>query len=1022
MTPLYSTSLYPTHHAPDEKPMAGQGTLERGLRQAEERLTRVGAPYMARHQPFLLDEPDSVWLVYAGKVDVFAVEVQDDQPIGIRRHLLRAEAGQAIFGMDVGTSGIRLLASGVAGAQVLKIEQARLKELAQDPAHTADVIPLLDHWVSELSCGIAPSLSPREHAILEPGQELALERGVAMPQKGHVWVKHLAGDSWFMGRRELRLNGADGFLPVSTRTWLQVVSASTLQVVDTTTLIEKDPTWSSLERFHRLVFNCIASNLKQTKRAEVKRLKDKAELDERVVGNALSRLASVLEPPRDLVKTSSLLKFVGEERGESLFGLVPDDALLTACRWVGRALGLTIQLEPGAKDRAKDWAKDWKSKDPLGDIARASRIRTRRVALRGEWWRDDNGPLLAFTQETQHPCALLPTSAGYELLDSVEQTRLPVTEKIASILAPFAYTFYRPFPERMLTAWDLIKFGLHGSQNDLRTIALMGVAGGLLGTLIPLATGAIFDSVIPGAARGTLFQLSLALIVSALAAALFQLTRGIASLRLEGRLGVSIQAAIWDRLLSLPMPFFRDYTAGDLTERAMGIDAIRQVLSSTTILSILASVFSVFNFGLLFVYDPRLAWVATGLVVVAIGAAGLVSYLQMRHQRLLTQMEGRITGLVLEFITGISKLRVAGAEGRAFGFWAREYSAQRKLAYKTRSLANSLIVFNATYPILTSMVIFATLMSFGAATALTQSATTSTGKFLAFSAAFSQFLFAGLQMTAAVVSVLSVVPLYERVKPILQTFPEVDQVKSDPGELTGEIQIKHVNFRYRSDGPLVLQDVSLSVEAGEFVALVGPTGSGKSTVLRLLLGFDAPESGAIYYDGQDLHGLDIRAVRRQLGVVLQNGKLMPGDILTNIVGASTLTIEDAWEAARMAGLDQEIEQMPMGMRTIIGEGGSTLSGGQRQRLLIARAVVTKPRVLFLDEATSALDNATQAAVGASLERLQATRVVIAHRLSTIIKADRIFVLEAGRLVQSGTYTELMSQPGLFADLVKRQLA
>jgi ATP-binding cassette subfamily C protein len=214
----------------------------------------------------------------------------------------------------------------------------------------------------------------------------------------------------------------------------------------------------------------------------------------------------------------------------------------------------------------------------------------------------------------------------------------------------------------------------------------------------------------------------------------------------------------------------------------------------------------------------------------------------------------------------------------------------------------------------------------------------------------------------------------------------------------------------------------LNIEAGEFAALVGPSGSGKSSLLRLLLGFDTPESGAIYYDGQDLHGLDLQAVRRQLGVVLQNGKLMPGDIRTNIVGMSALTIEDAWEAVRMAGLDKEIEQMPMGMHTVIGEGGSTLSGGQRQRLLIARAIVTKPRILFFDEATSALDNAAQAVVAASLERLQATRVVIAHRLSTIVKADRIFVLDAGRLVQTGTYAELVNQPGLFADLVKRQLA
>ena len=301
-----------TSHAPDEKPMAGQGTPDRagatlsaGLRR-EERLTQVGG-----HQPFLLDEPDSVWIVYAGKVDVFAVEMQDGQPTGMRRHLLRAEAGQAIFGMNVGTSGIRLLASGIAGTQLLKLKQARLRELAQDPAHTADVIPLLEHWVSGLSSGIAQSLSPREHTILEPGQELAVERGVAMPQKGIVWVKHLAGDSCFMGRRELRLSSADGFLPVSTRTWLQSVSASTLRVVDTGLSSEQDPTWSSLEHFHRLVLNCIVSNLKQTRRAEVKRLKDKAELDQRVVGNALSRLASVLEKPRDLVKAPVLINVRG---------------------------------------------------------------------------------------------------------------------------------------------------------------------------------------------------------------------------------------------------------------------------------------------------------------------------------------------------------------------------------------------------------------------------------------------------------------------------------------------------------------------------------------------------------------------------------------------------------------------------------------------------------------------------------------------------------------------------------------
>jgi ATP-binding cassette subfamily C protein len=216
--------------------------------------------------------------------------------------------------------------------------------------------------------------------------------------------------------------------------------------------------------------------------------------------------------------------------------------------------------------------------------------------------------------------------------------------------------------------------------------------------------------------------------------------------------------------------------------------------------------------------------------------------------------------------------------------------------------------------------------------------------------------------------------------------------------------------------------VSLQCRPGEFVALVGPSGSGKSTLLRLLLGFEAPEAGAIRYDRRDLAALDARAVRRQIGTMLQNGRLLAGDIFTNIVGASTLTLEDAWAAARLAGLDEDIRQLPMGMHTVLSDGASTLSGGQRQRLLIARAIVHKPRLLFFDEATSALDNRTQEIVGESLERLAVTRLVIAHRLSTIQKADRIYVLERGRIVESGTYRELMQRRGVFAALARRQLA
>jgi ATP-binding cassette subfamily C protein len=372
---------------------------------------------------------------------------------------------------------------------------------------------------------------------------------------------------------------------------------------------------------------------------------------------------------------------------------------------------------------------------------------------------------------------------------------------------------------------------------------------------------------------------------------------------------------------------------------------------------------------------------------------------------------------VLQFLSSISKLRVAGAEIQAFAVWAERFGQQRRHQLRSRTTANMLATFNAGLPLVCQLVIFAL-----AASLLTSEQSLRTGDFLAFMAAFTICLNGMLQASQAIVRAAVVIPMYEHARPILTALPEVDSGKADPGQLSGSIEVQHLSFRYQEDGPLVLRDVSLQIDAGEFVALVGPSGSGKSTTLRLLLGFEEPEAGNIYYDGQEFSGLDRQAVRNQIGVVLQGGRLMAGDIFTNIVGSSLATMDDAWEAARMAGLDGDIEAMPMGMHTVISEGGGTFSGGQRQRLMIARALVRRPKMLYFDEATSALDNRTQSIVSKSLERMRASRIVIAHRLSTIQHADRIYVLDKGRVVETGTYDELISRKGPFYELAKRQLA
>ncbi|HEV2846753.1 MAG TPA: ATP-binding cassette domain-containing protein, partial [Thermoanaerobaculia bacterium] len=387
----------------------------------------------------------------------------------------------------------------------------------------------------------------------------------------------------------------------------------------------------------------------------------------------------------------------------------------------------------------------------------------------------------------------------------------------------------------------------------------------------------------------------------------------------------------------------------------------------------------------------------------------------LRHQRALLELQGRIAGLLFGLIHGISKLRVAGAEARAFARWAEAFAEQRRKTLSAQRAANAQIAFNAVYGVLTSLTIFA-VVGFSVEEAMP------IGEFLAFNAAFGQFLAATLSLVGTLSTVLVMVPVYERLQPILETLPEVDESKAEPGELAGEIEFSHVSFRYQADGPTILDDVSFRAAPGEFLALVGPSGAGKSTCLRLILGFEQPTSGSIYFDGQDLSGLAVQSVRRQIGVVLQTGRPMAGSIYSNIVGSSNLGIDAAWEAARMAGLEEDIKSMPMGMHTVISEGAETFSGGQKQRILIARAIVHRPRIILFDEATSALDNRTQEIVSRSLEGLKATRIVIAHRLSTIQNADRIYVIEGGRVVEEGTYQDLLHRGGPFTRLAERQIA
>jgi ATP-binding cassette subfamily C protein len=513
---------------------------------------------------------------------------------------------------------------------------------------------------------------------------------------------------------------------------------------------------------------------------------------------------------------------------------------------------------------------------------------------------------------------------------------------------------------------------------------------------------------------------ALVLVLIAVSSSIFEWARGALLLRIEGRMDRVVQAALWSRLLDLPPSFFRRFSAGDLATRGLGIQAMREVLTGTVVTSLLSGFFSLVSLGVLFYYNVHLALLASSLTAVAFALVTVCGYLQVRRQRNIATVQGRLSGLALQMMHGIAKIRIAAAEPRAYLTWAREYSVQTTEQLGSRRISNWVLTFNALWlPLCTVMIFAAYLLSLSdpkaGATPMT------TGDFVGFLSAFAVILRGCLGFSAALIGVLSVAPAYERARPLLQTLAEAGAGRRPPGILHGAIRVDCVSLRYLADGPLAVNAVSLSIRPGEFVAFVGPSGSGKSSLLRLLLGFEQPESGSILFDGKDLAHLDPQLVRKQIGVVLQGGRIAAGSIFSNITGSLEATLEEAWDAARMAGFEADVQSMPMGMHTVLGEGGGTLSGGQRQRLLIARALLRKPRILFFDEATSALDNETQAIVSRSLEQLDATRVVIAHRLSTIERADRIYVIERGRLVQQGTFQELRAAEGPVADLAQRQI-
>ena len=663
-------------------------------------------------------------------------------------------------------------------------------------------------------------------------------------------------------------------------------------------------------------------------------------------------------------------------------------------------------------------------------VAQKANVQLRLIKLEKNWYTKDCGTMIGYYGAKKEMAAIIPQAPGhYRLITRSMPEGIKITEAEADKLDMDAFLCYAGFPRRKMRIRDLLRFMFRQCWlSDYRTILLVSFFAGIIPLVTPVITETVFQNIIPIMDREGLVSVTQVLMVTSFTMAALSMVRSVSVMRIGSRLDMSVEAALWGRLLNMPEKFFRRFTTGELASRMRGFEALNEVLSGTFVSSVFNTLFSFWSLLLMCWYSLKLTAVAVVIWAIWCVITVVIYWRVLSYQRKLIAATNAEAGLVQQIFAGLGKFRVHGAEEQAYNLWSKVFGETWRwnLALRWQNNYNSII--GAAQPFILTMVLyyFAVygLQDSSNTVADTEKVIIGIGyaQFLAFEAAFTAFNATLNSVIPLIGKFFSIQPHIENLRPILEEIPEntTDKVEADP--LSGGIEVSHLSFAYGEDNKDVLHDISFQIAAGENVAIVGHSGCGKSTLVRLLLGFEKPRSGAIYYDGQSLAELSLPSVRSQMGVVLQNGQLMSGDIFTNIVGQAALTQDDAWEAAEAAGIADDIRAMPMGMNTVISEGSENISGGQRQRIMIARALAAKPAILIFDEATSALDNHTQSIVTESLNKLKTTRLVIAHRLSTIKECDRILVMDKGSLVESGTYEELVAKNGVFAKLVRRQVA
>jgi len=846
--------------------------------------------------------------------------------------------------------------------------------------------------VINLSENIAKTISlpPKIDSRLSTANAYLSANETISAKKQITWIKITDGKLLYGGLETLTATPKKPCIfPFTQHSWAQALAPTALTPISSEHLISTVYFWRHLRAFHNTLFACESRNATHITIDQENRIKKAHQLKNQRLKQTQHNLESILNE-------SKPIPYCG----------ITDDPLINALTLIGKSLSIEIINPHQHHFDTKE--------EKLTHTLQTSNIRFRAVKLQKKWWENDSGPLLGYLQNTKQPVALMPSASHhYTIINPETNRRYSITAQNQAEIEPIGYMLYRTFPEKRITKRELAKFSLKNQTQNIVILLFFSALSGLLSILPPIGVGILFRFIIPSANIGLLVQFICGWLICILATLLCNIPRNMIVLRLVESMNRHIQAATINHLLALPPTFFKRFLAGDLAAKANSFHAARQKLHGTDLAHILTGLFSFFHIGLLFYLNWQMAIGATAMISIYCLYIVIKSIFYVIAQKKFIRTSHKETGIVFQFISGITKLKTTACEQEALSAWSQHFSRCQKTYAKLDKHVRSFTSFGHYFHF-PSLILLLVIEYY----ILDNSLPTST--FLAFYMSYSYLMLALQNISQSMLPLFNIATAYTESKPIFDARPEIQTQKTNSFTIEGHLDLNHLSFRYQPDLPLVLENMSLSIKPGEYVAIVGPSGSGKSTLLRLLLGFNTPDIGTVLYDSKNLNRLSIQTLRKQIGVVLQNSALFPGTILSNIIGSRATTQDEIQTVIQQTGLDNAIQALPMGFNTVIPEGATVLSTGQKQLILIARALLKQPKILFFDEATNALDRLSQKRILKSIQHITATRVVIAHRLDTIKTADTIIVLNNGKIVQKGTYATLAKCDGLFKSLIQKQ--